>query len=247
MHNNQTNQQIKQEEIRTLISLSQNGCERSKETLVQDNMNLVRSLVKRFRRHPDYEDLMQVGCIGLVKSIDKFDLNMNVYFSTYAVPVILGEVKKYLRDNKSVKVSRQIQENLYKIKKFLEEYQKESMNEARVSDIVKGTGLDEEDVILALGSEKEVISLDKPFGEEGEKAVTLLDSIQDEFDYYGDTVEKQWIEYSMKRLNKQERNIIISRYMHERTQSELAKELGISQAHVSRIEKKALQKIKEIV
>jgi len=238
---------INQDIIKNLLYLAQSGCEESKNELLIMNERLVYNIVNRYRNHKDYEDLLQVGRIGLMKSIDKFNLDLNLCFSTYAVPLILGEVKRHFRDYKSVKVSRQIQENLGSINRYIKEYTLQYQQEPKVSDIVKGTGLDEEDVLLAIGSEKELISLNKPLGHDEGKAMCMLDSLEDTTNAYLHFENSELVKKSIDKLNPKEKKIIISRYMLEHTQTELAEELGISQAHVSRLEKKALKKIQHIV
>ncbi|PGK52500.1 hypothetical protein CN918_32465 [Priestia megaterium] len=238
---------MNQDTLKNLIYLAQNDCEESKNELLKANERLVYNIVNRYRNHKDYEDLIQLGRIGLLKSIEKFNLELNLCFSTYAVPVILGEVKRHFRDYKTIRVSRQIQEDLSVINKFIKVYVQQHQKDPRISDIVKGTELEEERVILAIGSEKDLISLNKSFGESQGNPTCMLDSLIDKTDAYLHFENRELIQNGMAKLLPKERKIIFSRYILEHTQTELAEELGISQAHVSRLEKKALKKIKQIV
>lgn len=236
-----------QDMIQKLIYLAQKGCEDSKNELVKSNERLVFNIVKRYQTHKDYEDLLQLGRIGLLKSIENFDLRLDLCFSTYAVPVILGEVRRHFRDYKTMRVSRQIQEDLSKVNRFVKEYVQLYQKEPRVSEVVNGTGLEEERVVLALGSEKELLSLNKPLGENEGQSTCMQDMLVDAIDVYKEIETKSLLQSGLSKLLPQERKIIFSRYILEHTQTELAEELGISQAHVSRLEKKALKKIKEVV
>lgn len=240
---------IKYEEANELIKKAQEGCKESKEKLIEGNIKLVLNIVQKFKnRKESAEDLFQVGSIGLIKAIDNFDLTRGLRFSTYAVPMIFGEIKRYLRDNNTMKVSRSIKENIRSINRFREEYVSKNQQEPKISEISKSLNIDEEDIVLALGSINDIMSLHTPIGESGEdKTQTLEEKIADEVNHIDKWVEKQYLIKCVDNLDMKEKQIIKMRYYLNKTQNQIGKELGISQAHVSRIEKSALVKLRKTV
>ena len=204
-------------------------------------MNLVHYVLKRFRdRGAEYEDLYQYGCMGLLKAIDRFDPEYNVRFSTYAVPVIMGEIRRYLRDDGSVHVSRTIHDNALRIEKFRQEYLQANQTEATIQDISKATGLDSEDVMLAVNARQAVRSLNENIGKDGD--MRLMDVIGED---KSDEIDRRLVLVALIReLEPQERSIIIRRYFRSQTQSEIAKDMGISQVQVSRMEGRIIRRMR---
>ena len=231
-----------------LIIRAQQGDEEAKGQLVQENMGLVWSLVRRFTgRGYELEDLFQIGSIGLLKSIDKFDLSFNVKFSTYAVPMIVGEIKRFLRDDGMIKVSRSLKETAYKARMLKEELMKEFNREPTISEIAAGLEMTVEDVVEALESNAEVESLSAVIYQGDGKPVTLSDKIDESPAIQSSLVDKIVLSEMIDRLLPIEREIITLRYFEDRTQTEIAQALGISQVQVSRIEKRILKKMKGMI
>lgn len=198
-------------------------------------------VLRRFRDWAqDYEDLYQYGCMGLVKAIDRFDPTLGTRFSTYAVPVILGEVRRYLRDDAPVHVSRAIHDNARSIARFRETFLREHAREPTIDEISAGTGLSREDAVLALNVQREVKSLYEPVGGDGE--LRLMDVIGEES--MGEVDRRLLLAGLLKELSPQERTIIIRRYFRSNTQSEIARDLGVSQVQVSRLERKILNRLR---
>lgn len=231
-----------------LIIRAQQGDEEAKGQLVQENMGLVWSLVRRFTgRGYELEDLFQIGSIGLLKSIDKFDLSFNVKFSTYAVPMIVGEIKRFLRDDGMIKVSRSLKETAYKARMLKEELMKEFNREPTISEIAAGLEMTVEDVVEALESNAEVESLSAVIYQGDGKPVTLSDKIDESPAIQSSLVDKIVLSEMIDRLLPIEREIITLRYFEDRTQTEIAQALAISQVQVSRIEKRILKKMKGMI
>ena len=228
-----------------LIKAARAGDRQARQEMVQGNLRLVLSVVQRFAgRGENMDDLFQVGCIGLIKAIDNFDPAQNVRFSTYGVPMIVGEVKRYLRDNNAVRVSRSIRDLAYHSMQAREELQKQNGREPKLSEIAARVGQSPENVAMALESAVTPTSLYEPVYSDGEDSFALLDQLRDA------TGEESWISDMMFRdtvraLTPRERRIIALRYLNGKTQTQVAKEIGISQAQVSRLEKAALNHIKE--
>ena len=198
-------------------------------------------VLRRFRDWgQDYEDLYQYGCMGLVKAIDHFDPTLGTRFSTYAVPVILGEVRRFLRDDAPVHVSRAIRDNARSIARFREAFLREHAREPTIDEISAGTGLSREDAVLALNAQREVKSLYEPVGGDGE--LRLMDVIGEES--MGEVDRRLLLAGLLKELSPQERTIIIRRYFRSNTQSEIARDLGVSQVQVSRLERKILNRLR---
>ena len=224
----------------------QQGDESAKETLINGNLKLVLSIVQRFsNRCENMDDLFQVGCIGLVKSIDNFDLKHEVRFSTYAVPMIMGEIKRYLRDNQVIRVSRHLKDLAYRAFKLKEEYVHKHQKEPSVSWLAQQLEVKEKDIVDALDSTQSVLSIFEPVYNSDGDELFLLDQIKDDHDEIGKLSSLIALKESMKHLSDKEAQIINKRYYQGQTQTEIASELGISQAQVSRLEKSALQCLKK--
>lgn len=233
---------LSNEEVRALILQSQNGDKAARDLLVERNVRLVWSVVQRFiNRGYDPDDLFQIGSIGLIKSIDKFDLSYEVRFSTYAVPMIIGEIQRFLRDDGSVKVSRTLKEAGNKIRRAKEELTKKYGRSPTVQEVAIETDLAVEEVIHAEDAAKAPHSIHETVFENDGDPITLLDQIALEDTKW---FEKLSLEEAIQNLNRRERLIIYLRYYKDQTQTEVASRLGISQVQVSRIEKKLLQEIK---
>ncbi|MBQ8507034.1 MAG: sigma-70 family RNA polymerase sigma factor [Clostridia bacterium] len=208
---------------------------------MKENMALVHYVLRRFRdRNAEYEDLFQYGCMGLLKAIDRFDPAYAVRFSTYAVPVILGEVRRYLRDTGPVHVSRTIHDNAIRVERFREEYIREFSREPALREIGEGTGLSHEDVLLAINANSRVRSLSEPVNGEGE--LRLMDVIGT--DSMGAVDRRLMLRGLLQDLSPEERTIIIRRYFRRHTQTEIAKDMGISQVQVSRLEGRILKRMR---
>lgn len=232
-----------------LIVKAQSGCKESLDFLVESNLKLVLNLVNKFKgKERLYEDLFQLGTIGLIKAIERFDLSREVHFSTYAVPLILGEIKRELRDNQTLKVSRNIQDNAKKIKDAYEIILIEKQREPRFSEIVERTNLKKEEVSLALSSTNEIVSLSGfSSNAEGDKAIATEDKVKNEKCYIDEWLQKDTIKKAFELLNEKEKTIIHLRYFEEKTQQEIGEYYGMSQAHVSRMEKQALIKLRQVI
>lgn len=238
---------LKNDEMQKLfISLQQDHDQDAKEQLINGNLKLVLSMVQRFSNRCDnLDDLFQVGCIGLVKAIDNFDLSHEVRFSTYAVPMIMGEMKRYLRDYQSIKVARHLKDISYKVYQLKEEYMHTHQKEPDVAYLAEKLEVSERDIVDALGSMNAVISIFEPIYNSDGDEMFLLDQIKDDKNEAERINNLITLNQSMKKLDKKELNIIHKRYYDDMTQNEIANELGISQAQVSRLEKNALQHLKK--
>lgn len=233
---------LSQEETQNLISLAQSGDEVAAEKLIEHNSPLIKSVVKRFRgRGVEFEDLFQLGSIGMLKAIKNFSTEFNVRFSTYAVPMIVGEIKRYLRDDGLIKVSRVIKALSCKIAYFSEDYKNKYDKSPSIDEIAIALDVEPQEVAVALESNKMPVSIyDKGEDEDGQSIMDkLMSSDSDE-----DTLDRIIIRDAIKDLNERERKIILMRYYQDRTQSEVAKELNVSQVQVSRLENKIIDKIK---
>ena len=222
------------------------GDEEARNTFIKGNLRLVLSVIQRFYgRGEAADDLFQVGCIGLIKAIDNFDLSQNVQFSTYAVPMIVGEVKRYLRDNNSIRVSRSVRDLAYKSIQFREKYTKEHGKEPRIEEIAKELGVSKEDVAFSFDAIQDPLSLQEPAYNDGTESIYIMDQVKDRKNTDESWTEKMAIESALDKLNEKERMIVVKRFFDGRTQMEVANEIGISQAQVSRLEKSALNHIKK--
>lgn len=221
------------------------GDKSAKNELVNGNLKLVLSLLKKFTNRTDnMDDLFQIGCIGLIKAIDNFDLSHGVKFSTYAVPMILGEVKRYLRDNNSIRVSRSIRDLAYKVIQYRERYTKENGREPKIDEIAKELGIKKEEIGFCMDAIQDPISLQEPIYNDGTENIYVIDQIKDIKNTDETWTEKMTIESALNKLNEKEQIIVSKRFFDGRTQMEVAEEIGISQAQVSRLEKSAIEHIK---
>lgn len=221
------------------------GNQKSKEILISENVLLVKSIVYRFKnKGVDFDDLYQLGCMGLLKAVYNFDESFDVRFSTYAVPMIIGEIKRFLRDDGEIKVSRIIKYNSQKIAKFSEEYQLKHGKEPTIDEISSGIGVSKEDVVLALDSNKMTISLYDSIDDGQDKTQSLIEKIPSP-ETEEDRVEKLYIKQLLQSLQEREKKLIILRYFRDKTQGEVASILGVSQVQISRLENKILKKLKD--
>ena len=219
----------------------------ARETFIKGNLRLVLSVIQRFsnsNENPD--DLFQVGCIGLIKAIDNFDVSLNVQFSTYAVPMIIGEIRRYLRDNNPIRVSRSVRDLAYRALQAKEKIIKEKQNEPTVEEIAKELGVTKEEVVMSLDAIQDPVSLQEPVYNEGSESIYIMDQVKDSKNTDELWAENITVAEAMKKLNKREKTIISKRFFDGRTQMEVAEEIGISQAQVSRLEKSAIERIKKM-
>lgn len=235
---------LKEDKKLELIKRAHNGDKYAREEMIKGNLKLVLSVIQRFaNRGEPLDDLFQVGCMGLIKAIDNFNTDLSVRFSTYAVPMIIGEVRRYLRDNNSVRVSRSLRDTAYKAIQVREQLSSELNREPRVEEIAEKLGIDKQEVVIALEAIVEPVSLYEPVYNEGGDAIYVMDQIGDK-NTPDNWMDEILIRDSIKNLSQREKNILNLRFMLGKTQTEVAKEIGISQAQVSRLEKGALKKIK---
>ncbi|KOP83307.1 RNA polymerase sporulation sigma factor SigF [Cytobacillus solani] len=235
---------LKDHEVKELIQKSQAGDQESRDLIVQKNMRLVWSVVQRFlNRGYEPDDLFQIGCIGLLKSVDKFDLTFDVKFSTYAVPMIIGEIQRFIRDDGTVKVSRSLKEMGNKIRKAKDELSKSLGRIPTVSELSEFLDIPPEDIILAQEASRTPSSIHETVYENDGDPITLLDQIDDGNE--GKWFDKIALKEAINELEDRERLIVYLRYYKDQTQSEVAARLGISQVQVSRLEKKILQQMKD--
>ena len=222
-----------------------NGKTKLKDEFVKANLRLVLSIVKKFNHRCDnVDDIFQVGTVGLIKAIDNFDINQNVQFSTYAVPMIVGEIKRYLRDSSSLRISRSIRDASYKISKEKERYRAEHNEEPTIEYLSKKLDLPEEDIILALDSLTEPMSLYDSVYSDGGDSIYVLDQLKNEKNEMENLTETLSVIQALEKLSDKEKNIIKKRFFDNKTQMEIASEIGVSQAQISRIEKTALERMK---
>ena len=239
---------LSHERMRELMELAHNGDSQARHELIQANLRLVLSVIQRFHnRGENVDDLFQVGCIGLMKGLDNFDMNMNVRLSTYCVPMIIGEIRRYLRDNNSIRVSRSMRDTAYKALKTRDALSNAQGREPTVNEIAREMELPEEDVVIALEAIQDPISLFDPVYQNGGDAIYVMDQVKDDRVSEDEWVRDLSIKQALSRLQKREQNIIKQRYFQGRTQMEVAEEIGISQAQVSRLEKSALQQMRKYI
>lgn len=239
---------ISNERMRELFPLVHSGDAAAREEFIRGNLRLVLSILQRFHhRCENVDDLFQVGCIGLIKALDNFDVTQNVRFSTYAVPMIIGEIRRYLRDNNAIRVSRSLRDIAYKALSMREKLNRELGRDPSVEEIAKGLELDKEDVTLALEAIQDPISLCEPIGGDNADALTIGDQVRDERISQESWLEHIAISEALRRLSDREQKIINLRFFQGRTQMEVASEIGISQAQVSRLEKSALTHMRKFI
>ncbi len=236
---------LKEEEKSDLFARIKAGDQNAREAYIKGNLRLVLSVIKRFSNsNENVDDLFQIGCIGLIKSIDNFNPDIGVKFSTYAVPMIIGEIRRYLRDNNSIRVSRSLRDTAYKAIHAKEQLSKELSREPTIDDIAKETGIPKEDIVFALDAIQCPVSLYDPVYTDGGDTLYVMDQISDKKNKEDTWVEELSLSDAMKRLNERENYIIKLRFFEGKTQMEVAEEIHISQAQVSRLEKSALKNMK---
>lgn len=239
---------LKEPEMRALLEQMKKGNKASREKFIKGNLRLVLSVIQRFNnRGENVDDLFQVGCIGLMKAIDNFDLSQNVKFSTYAVPMIIGEIRRYLRDNNSIRVSRSLRDIAYRALQVRDKMVNDNNREPTISQIAKELKVPREEVVFALDAIQDPVSLFEPIYHDGGDAIYVMDQISDNKNMDESWLENISIKEAMKRLNDREKLILTLRFFDGRTQMEVADEIGISQAQVSRLEKTALRHMRKYV
>jgi RNA polymerase sporulation-specific sigma factor len=232
--------------MRELLELIRQGDTEAREEFIQGNLRLVLSVIKRFNnRGEPLDDLFQVGCIGLMKAIDNFDLSHNVKFSTYAVPMIIGEIRRHLRDNNAIRVSRSLRDIAYKALQVRNALAADNAAEPSVADIAQKMELPEEDVVFALDAIQDPVSLFEPIYQDGGDAIYVMDQVRDERSDDSSWLEVLALQEAMVKLSAREKHILFLRFFRGRTQVEVADEIGISQAQVSRLEKTALRNMRK--
>ena len=239
---------ISNERMRELFPLVHGGDEAAREEFIRGNLRLVLSVLQRFQhRCENVDDLFQVGCIGLIKALDNFDVTQNVRFSTYAVPMIIGEIRRYLRDNNAIRVSRSLRDIAYKALGTRDRLSRELGREPTIAEIAKKLEMDVEDVTLALEAIQDPVSLCEPIGGDNADALTIGDQVRDESVSQESWLERIAITEALRRLSEREQRILNLRFFQGRTQMEVASEIGISQAQVSRLEKAALEHMRKFI
>lgn len=237
---------LKNEETMELLRRTKQGDMKAREELIAGNLRLVLSVIQKFsNRGENVDDLFQVGCIGLIKAIDNFNVDLDVRFSTYGVPMIIGEIRRYLRDNSSLRVSRSMRDTAYKVLQVKEKLIREQQREPTIEEIAKALDLRREDVVFALDAIVDPVSLYEPVYDHGGDTVCVMDQVRD-----SKNTDESWLEHialkeAMARLSERERHILNLRFFQGKTQMEVSAEVGISQAQVSRLEKNAINRIKK--
>lgn len=234
------------EEKQELFIQIKQGDKKAREKFINGNLKLVLSVVKKFNnRGENVDDLFQVGCVGLIKAIDNFDLSQNVLFSTYAVPMIIGEIRRHLRDNNSIRVSRSLRDIAYKALQAKEKLITQNSKEPTIEEIAKELEITKEEITQALDAIQDPVSLYEPVYNDGVDSLYIMDQVKDKKNIDENWIEDISISEAMKKLNAREKIIINKRFFDGKTQMEVADEIGISQAQVSRLEKNALLKMKK--
>ena len=237
---------LKAEEKEKLFKQIEEGDVQAREQYIEGNLRLVLSVIKRFSAsNENVDDLFQIGCIGLIKAIDNFDSSLNVKFSTYAVPMIIGEIRRFLRDNNSIRVSRSLKDTAYKAIYAKENLTKKNLREPTIMEISQEIGIPKEDIVYALDAIQNPMSLYEPVYTEGGDTLYVMDQISDKKCKEENWVENISLSEAMKRLDERENEIITLRFFEGKTQMEVAEYIGISQAQVSRLEKNALHTMKK--
>ena len=229
-----------------LLRRAKQGDASAREALVEGNLRLVLSVIQRFAgRGENADDLFQVGCVGLLKAIDNFDISQNVRFSTYGVPMIIGEIRRYLRDNSAIRVSRSMRDTAYRVLQAREKLQREQQREPTVEQIARELDIPREEVVFAMDAVCDPVSLFEPVYSDGGDAVCVMDQVRDDRNTDEDWLEQIALKDAMEQLNARERMILALRFCDGKTQMEVSTEIGISQAQVSRLEKNAIRNIKK--
>ena len=237
---------LTREEARALFLRVREGDKSARETLIKGNLRLVLSVIKKFDgRSENPDDLFQVGCVGLIKGIDNFNVDLDVFPSTYLVPMISGELRRYLRDNKTIRVSRSMRDTAYKVLQAKEQFLAQHQREPGIDEIAGELGISREDVVFALDAIADPVSLNDPVYTDGGDAIYVMDQVQDTRNTDESWLEQIALKDAMDRLTDREKAILSLRYFEGKTQMEVSAHIGISQAQISRLEKNAIQKIKK--
>lgn len=237
---------LKSEETRELLLRAREGDKKAREQLIAGNLRLVLSVIQRFsNRGENADDLFQVGCIGLIKAIDNFDTTMDVKFSTYGVPMIVGEIRRYLRDNSTIRVSRSMRDTAYKVLQAKEAYMSQHQREPTIDEVAKMLDIRREDVVFALDAILEPVSLYEPVYSDNGDTVCVMDQVKDTKNTDEKWLERIALKEAVAHLTEREKKILTMRFFQGRTQMEVSSEIGISQAQVSRLEKNALLQLRQ--
>ncbi len=239
---------LKNDEMKRLFIKFQSGEKAAREQLISGNLRLVLSVIQRFNNRGEYvDDLFQVGCIGLIKAIDNFDLSQNVKFSTYAVPMIIGEIRRYLRDNNPIRVSRSLRDIAYQALQVRDSLTYKNSKEPTVYEISEVLNVPKEDVVFALDAIQDPVSIFEPIYHDGGDPIYVLDQIKDDREQDGLWTEEIALREALHKLEGREKKILSMRFYEGKTQMEVADEIGISQAQVSRLEKAAIKQVQKYV
>ena len=237
---------LKNEETMALLRRTKEGDQAARQELIEGNLRLVLSVIQRFSsRGENADDLFQVGCVGLIKAIDNFDINQPVRFSTYGVPMIIGEIRRYLRDNIAIRVSRSMRDTAYRVLQVRDRYLAEHQKEPTVEQIAQELEIPREEVVFAMDAIVDPVSLYEPVYSDGGDAICVMDQVRDTKNTDEDWTDRIALKEAMKRLDPRERRILSLRFYEGKTQMEVSAEVGISQAQVSRLEKGAINTIKK--
>ena len=237
---------LKNEETMELLRRTKAGDQAARQELIEGNLRLVLSVIQRFSgRGENADDLFQVGCVGLIKAIDNFDISQPVRFSTYGVPMIIGEIRRYLRDNSAIRVSRSMRDTAYKVLQVRDKYLAEHQREPTVEQIAQELEIPREDVVFAMDAIVDPVSLYEPVYADGGDAICVMDQVRDTKNTDESWTDRIALKDAMKRLDERERRILSLRFYEGKTQMEVSAEVGISQAQVSRLEKGAINTIKK--
>ena len=240
-------QLLTSKETKELFYKMNEGDKEAREKLINGNLRLVLSVIQRFcGRGENADDLFQVGCVGLIKAIDNFDISLDIQLSTYAVPMIIGEIRRYLRDNNMVRVSRSVRDLAYKVLQVKEKITRENGREPTIEEIAKELEVEKEEIILSLDAIQDPVSLQEPVYNDGADSLYIMDQVKDKKNTDENWAENITMNEALKKLNEKERMIIDKRFFLGRTQIEVAEEIGISQAQVSRLEKTAIDHMKRL-
>ncbi len=237
---------LKEEEKKALFERIKAGDKEAKEEYIKGNLRLVLSVIRRFSSsNENADDLFQIGCVGLIKAINNFNTELEVKFSTYAVPMIIGEIRRYMRDNNSIRVSRSLRDTAYKAIYAKESYLKQNLREPTLEEIAEEIGIEKEDIVFALDAIQTPMSLQEPVYNDGDDVLYVMDQVSDKKNREENWVEELELQAAMRKLDERERYIIQLRFFEGKTQIEVAQEIDISQAQVSRLEKHALKVMRQ--
>ena len=237
---------LKEEEKKALFERIKAGDQEAKEEYIKGNLRLVLSVIRRFSNsNENADDLFQIGCVGLIKAINNFNTELDVKFSTYAVPMIIGEIRRYMRDNNSIRVSRSLRDTAYKAIYAKENYMKRNLKEPTMEEIAQEIGIEKEDIVFALDAIQTPMSLQEPVYNDGDDVLYVMDQVSDKKNREENWVEELALQAAMERLGERERYIIQLRFFEGKTQIEVAQDIDISQAQVSRLEKHALKVMRQ--